>query len=263
METYAEIAQQEQIIRVVAPTGNGAHVFIPKEWTGEEVFVIRKIKQKTDIKSKILAALDNYLEHIEGMYLYGSYARDEADKNSDIDLLVITDKKLSIKIKGFEIICLQQSEIDKVMKIDSLIIYSALAEAKPILNSSLLSKLRQKYSPKSNDFMKYIRETENVIKINEKLLEPYSIIFRLRGIYLINCLLKNKEYSKKEFLSWLKRNSSNTNVNRVYEDYVNYKRTNKMNVYASDKDINSLLLLLKSETALLKEKIHGEKRKKT
>ena len=32
-----------------------------------------------------------YGERLRGVYLYGSYARDEADKESDVDVLVILD----------------------------------------------------------------------------------------------------------------------------------------------------------------------------
>jgi predicted nucleotidyltransferase len=263
MENYQEIAEQEQIIRVVTPSGNGAHVFIPKEWTGEEVFIVRRIRQKADIKTRILDALDNYLEHIEGIYLYGSYARGEADANSDIDVLLITNKKLNIKIKGFEIIALLQDEIDEVIKIAPVMVYSALAEAKPILNAALLDKLKQKYRPKANDFIDYIKETESIIKINEDLLDPYSVILRLRGIFIINNLLKGKAYSKKWFLSWLKSKAGRTNVDKIYNDYLNRKRDNKIKERSKDNDIKPLLSLLKSETVLLKEKIHGKKRKKT
>ena len=227
------------------------------------MFIIRRIKQKTDIKSRILTALEKHLENIEGIYLYGSQARGEADKSSDIDLLIITNKKLSIKVKGFEIICLQQNEIDEAIKIAPIIIYSALSEAKPIMNASLLERLKHKYRLEPIAFVDYIKETEEIVKINEKLLDPYSVILRLRGIYITACLLDNRLYFKKAFLSWLKKKCPDSNVNGAYSDYINSKRNNKVRVQASDKDINSLLFLLKSETGLLKDKIHGKKRKKT
>jgi predicted nucleotidyltransferase len=254
-------AFHDLIIRIVSPTGNGAHVFIPREWTGEEVFVIRKIKQKKDIKSRIMTALEDYLEHIEGIYLYGSQAREDNDANSDIDLFVITNRKVSIKIKGYEIVALQKSEIDKAIKIAPTMIYLALAEAKPILNATLLYELKQKYKPQVTDFLEYIKETEGIIKVNEELLDPYSIILRLRGIFTINYLLSHKAYSKKAFLSWLKDNAKCANAKMVYDDYLNLKRDKNIKVRSKDEDIQPLLSLLKSETALLKEKIHVKKRK--
>ena len=33
-----------------------------------------------------------YREHVKGIYLYGSYARGEADTDSDVDVLVVLDR---------------------------------------------------------------------------------------------------------------------------------------------------------------------------
>lgn len=86
-------------MRLVTSIGNGAHIFAPKEWLGEEVIIIRKAERKS-LKQKILDVLNGHLENILGVYLYGSQARGEADKSSDIDLLVVTTRKTSIKKKA-------------------------------------------------------------------------------------------------------------------------------------------------------------------
>jgi putative transposon-encoded protein len=44
--------KQEQLLRKVTEIGNGAHVFAPKEWIGEEVFIVRTPKK--NLKEKIL-----------------------------------------------------------------------------------------------------------------------------------------------------------------------------------------------------------------
>ena len=39
---------KEAITKEVAKTGTGAHVFVPKEWLGEEVAIIRLEQQDTE-----------------------------------------------------------------------------------------------------------------------------------------------------------------------------------------------------------------------
>ena len=249
--------RQEQIVRRVALIGNGAHVFTPKVWAGEEVIIIRN--QKTP-KEKILDVLNPYLENILGVYLYGSYARGENEIDSDIDLLIITDKKIKIKKIGFEIVAIEKDFIPKAIKIAPVLIYSAIIEAKPIINSKLLAELKEKYKPKLKDFEEYLTETKNIIEINQKILDPYSLILRLRGIFIINQILQNKSYSHKNFKLWISEHSS-VDYKPIYQAYKDFKRKSKIrNVEIND--LNKLLELLREETLKLEEKIY-EKRKKT
>ena len=50
-QTYEE----EKIIREVSIVGNGAHVFVPKEWIGERIILIKTPKQT--LKRRIFSAL--------------------------------------------------------------------------------------------------------------------------------------------------------------------------------------------------------------
>ena len=184
---------QEQIVRKVRPSGNGAHVFVSRGWIGEEVVIVRTLKK--DVRERILEVVGAYLDKILGVYLYGSYARGENDKESDIDVLVISNEKIKIERRGFEVICLREEDFDKALKVSPLLLYGALAEAKPIINSSLLESLREKYRIQSRDIEDYIKETKNVIEINRELLDSYSLMLRLRGVYLINCLLNKDKKS--------------------------------------------------------------------
>ncbi|MDO8509441.1 MAG: DUF2080 family transposase-associated protein [Nanoarchaeota archaeon] len=250
---------KEQIVREVTRVGNGAHIFTPKEWLGEEV-VLTRIKKKS-IKEKILDILSLHLESIKGVYLYGSNARGEAEKDSDIDLLIICNKKITIKEKGFEIICLEEDSIKKALEISPILIYSALNEAIPIINEELLEKLKKQYPPELDHFHSYVQETFKMIKINESILDPYSIIFRLKGIYIIDQLLRKEKYSNKKFKKWVLQRLPRIDFTSIYKAYKEFKE-NKKSIKVNDEQLKSILSFLKEQTIDMESIIHDKKRKK-
>lgn len=246
----------EQIIREVTPIGNGAHIFAPKEWVGEKIVLVRT--PKLPLKKRILKILEPYLENILGIYIYGSHARGEQKQDSDIDVLVISSKIFKIKVKGFEIIVLEKQKIKEAIKIAPVLIYSALAEAKPIINSELLAELKKNFSPKAGDFKEYIKETKNITKINEEFFSPYSIILRLRGIYIIEKLLSKKECSYEDFKKWVIKDAENADVRENFDNlYLAYIKI-KNNFRASVKEsyLKDFLLILKNKTKKLERKLN-------
>jgi len=236
--------KQEQIIRKVTSIGNGAHIFAPKEWIEDKVVVIRIPKQP--INEQILNTLNPYLEFIEGVFLYGSYSRNEENSESDIDVLVITNKKISIKRENYEIISLQKKDIEKAINISPILIYSALAEAKPIINSGLLDELKKRYRIKDKEIKKYLKETKKIIKINQKYPSLYSLVLRLRGLYIVKQLLSGEKYSKKKFESSILKNLPEINTKKI----MNYKNDFKL----TEKEANSLINLLKEKVLELEKK---------
>ena len=251
-----EIMNKEQLFRIVAPIGNGAHVFAPKEWMGEKVLIIRQLPLSLD--ERILKILKPYLENILGVYLYGSYARGEQRQDSDIDILVISNKKFKIKEKGFEIIILEKDKIDKAIKIAPVLMYSILNEAKPIINSELFYDLKKRYKPASEYFKGYIKETKDIIEINEELLDPYSIFLRLRGVYIIEKILsgKNPSYEgyKKEVFDDIKKDSDN-----LYNSYLKIK--NGLKAEIKEDYLKTFLKILKNKVQKIEDKFYGKKKK--
>ena len=248
---------REQIIKEVTPIGNGAHVFAPKEWVGEKVVIVRT--PKVSLKRRILKVLEPYLENILGVYLYGSYSRNEQREDSDIDLLIISNKKFKIKEKGFEIIALEKNKIKEAIKIAPVLVYSALAEAEPVINSELLTELRKSYKPHAQDFKEFIKETKDIIKINEELLSTYSIILRLRSLYIIENLLSGKKYSFMKFKEWIFKDTKNENTkanfDKVYNAYIREK--NDLSGGIKEDYLKDFLLILKKKTQKLENKIYG------
>ena len=254
---------EEQLIKIAKEFGNGAHIFVPKEWAGEQVIVIKKPKKS--IKERIIEILEPYFEDIIGAYLYGSYAREEQKEDSDIDLFIVTNKKMKIKEKGFEINCIEEKSIGKAFKIEPLIMYSIISEAKVIINSKFLEELKNKYKPKLSDFKEYFDSCKRLIEINKTALQnknkeeyisgeavPYSLVLRLRGIFIIRCLLQGKKYSHKEFINWIRKKLPEVDFISVYNVYRDSKNEIKTKQKIKTRDLSLLLELLKNKVDKLK-----------
>jgi predicted nucleotidyltransferase len=242
---------------------------VPKEWIGEEIVLIRRQKKK--INERILDVLESYLDNIEGVFLYGSYARGEERSDSDIDLLVITNKKIEIKSEGFEIICLEKNSIEKALKIEPIIIHSAIDEAKAIVNSGLLEELREKYRPNLKEFEEFFEDSKRIIKINEKFIREekdkiylednaivYSLVLRLRGLFIIKCLLEKKKYSYASLKKWVGKNLNDFDY--IYDSYRKAKKDKNARIKIKTEEMIDLIKFLNKEIFNLNS---GKKKKET
>lgn len=262
---------QEQITKQARLFGNGAHIFVPREWAGQEIILIKK---EEPLEKRIMKVIEPHLPIIKGVYLYGSRARGEFDKSSDIDLFIITSKDLKLKVKDFEIVCMKEEDIEKNIKFEPLIMYSILREAKSIINSDLLDKLKERYKPKIEDFKEFLESSKRMININEMFLEEdkdsrsisgavvYSLILRLRGIFIINCLLNKEEHSNKRFINWICSKENISGFKNIYEGYREFKNDKKISRKIENSDLFKLVKLLKLEVEKLEVKI-GKKKEKT
>ncbi|MBI2628712.1 nucleotidyltransferase domain-containing protein [Candidatus Pacearchaeota archaeon] len=252
---------EQKLIRKVTRIGNGAHIFAPKEWEDEEVMLIRIPKK--DVKKEIISLLMPYLDKITAVFLYGSYARNEETKESDVDVFIISSEKFNIKKKGYEIINITEKNMDKAIKINPIMIYSMLNEAVPIINTSLLDKLKDK-KINVGYFKDFIQETKQSIKTSEQLINIdkeknsdylssnsviYSLILRLRGIFLIKKLLKKEKYSNKLFKKYIINEIKDLNYDKIFKIYrlIRDDKSVKSSERIKIKDADSLLSLLKKE----------------
>ena len=120
----------------------------------------------------------------------------------------------------------------------------------------MLINLRKKHIPLVRDFKEYIKETKEIIKINEEFLSPYSIILRLRGLYIIERLLMGKIYSHNDFKNWVSKDiKDKLDFNSIYEAYLKIKRGLKANV--KEKTLSLFLSILKKKTEEMGRKIYG------
>lgn len=256
-----EFESQKEIYRIATASGNSSHVILPKDWEGHKILLTR-----VDIEPKevIMNLLSPYLKDIIGIYLYGSYARKENKEGSDIDVIVITDKKIKVeKKKPFDLIQIERDKINTFKRINPVLFYSFVFESESIINNSLLEDLRKEQINK--DFFKeFFNETNRVIGINQELLDLdkiqnqayvdsnliYSLILRLRGVYIIKTLLKKEKFSNSSFLKFL-RNNLVHNPDICYEVYQNVRNDKKIEKRVTVEEAEKLLNLLKDVTSKL------------
>jgi predicted nucleotidyltransferase len=223
---------REAIEKEVVGFGNGSIVYTPKKWVGKKVLVILEEKP-LDIKGETMEILKPYLSSIEGIFLFGSFARNEQNEKSDIDLLVIADKKIGLgKKEKFDFLIKTREQFEKEIRTDSSLFPSQIvSEAKPILNEPLLNELKKvKANP---DFKEVFDSTLGAFKKTKELLETnqdkeylesnaviYSLILRLKTLFIIQCRKKNQAFSNKKFKELLKKHElSEQKISAMMEAY--------------------------------------------
>ncbi len=93
-----------QLTKRAVRIGNGAAIYVPKKYGGKELIVIFP-EEIQEIRKRVLTNLIDFMPNIIGIYLYGSYARNEQKENSDIDIFAITqekDENIKKELSGFD-----------------------------------------------------------------------------------------------------------------------------------------------------------------
>ncbi|MEK6840520.1 MAG: nucleotidyltransferase domain-containing protein [Nanoarchaeota archaeon] len=203
----------ETIIKHAREVGTSAGVILPRNWLNKQVAVTLLSPSFTEIIKEVVVILAEHglSEEIKGIYLVGSYSRGDQDIDSDVDVLVITSKinKL-INQDNYEIILIAEDSFSKDLS-TNLNYLSMLKEIKVVMNRELI----EKYVDKSTELnlKKLLKENEEILKINKESTEicektkktipdgiVYSVILRLRELYMIKCLLAGMGYSKYDFV---------------------------------------------------------------
>ena len=256
---------KEQLRKKVNKSGNSGAVWVPKAWLGEEILITRLETPKLSLKEEILNLLLPHLENISGIFLYGSHSRKEQGPDSDIDILILAKTKFEIQnTKKFDIEILEVKNIKETLQKNPFI-YAIIKESKSILNSHLLEELKQ-IKPNKTNFKTFIKwflsTTEDSLKSTKEFIEldkldsdylssysiVYSLILRLRGIFLINSILINKTFSNENFKKHLTKHISPNEFKKIYTIYQNIRDKKTVeNIKIELKPINSLYNLLNEE----------------
>ncbi len=258
-----------QELRQVRKWGNSGGIPVPKEWLGKQVR-IELIDRSEDIRKETLEMLAPYFHDLIGIYLVGSYARGEESKTSDIDVLAIsnsTKKSLSSGKYNIEIHTLEG--IRNMLKYNPIVIIPRLKEAKVILNTLLLKELAGFPLP-PNPWKVFLEECKRIINIDKKFMKldkkegqslksssvAYSLILRLRGIFVIKCLISNLQYFNSSFKDWVLKESkiSEKEYRKIYEVYTSVRENKKVRVRPEINKAEKLLFLLEKEVNSIAKK---------
>ena len=226
--------EQLIITKKAREVGTSAGVLLPRSWLNKQVVVTLYEPSREKILLEVMSCLFEHKlnEEAKGVYLFGSYGRGDYEIDSDIDVLVLTSNTNEVIRKdNYEILVVSEDSFLKNLK-SSLNYQSILREAKVVLNEELFDKYRAIAKKQGFDYRSLLKEIESVFKINkdtvrmcgeERMVVPdgvvYSLILRLRELYLIKCILSSKSYQKEDFLKAVGE--------KAYLSYLRVKRDNK------------------------------------
>jgi len=265
-----------EMVKQVQRWGNSSGILLPREWLGKQVQVIL-IDRTLDIKKEIFDILNPYLKDIIGIYLVGSYARGQEEEDSDIDIVVISNNtKKEIQSGKYSISILTLDSIKRALKKNPINILPRLIEAKTILNETLIIELKN-IKPDLKSYREYLKDTKSIVKINKELLDYdrkgnnclesyeliYSLILRLRGLFLIEQILNKRPYSKNAFIDFLSKEISYNKALVIYNIYKNIRDDKKV-VYKDKINIqviDNLICLLENKIKTI-ESFRNDKKKK-
>ena len=229
--------------KLVQRFGNGGHIVLPKEYVGRRIRFLTEPKTFEDIKSEIFEILKPHLEKILGIYLYGSYARNEQTVSSDIDILIVTNEKFKInnKLDNYSIVSVTIKEIEETLDKNAILILPIIKETETIINPDLLVNYKNYNFTKKNTKL-FMDSTVETLKLNKKGLEldfeigslVYSLILRIRGLLIIKLLIVKKLFSKMSLFGHLEKN--NIEKEKISELYIIYCRE-RDNIKVKESDI--------------------------
>jgi len=257
-----------EIVKTAIKVGNSAGVLLPRKWLNSQV---RVILEPLNIEADILNILkeENILKDSLGIYLFGSYAKNEQTIDSDVDILVITNT-LNKRFKNgkYELICVTRKEIERQLKENALPILPILKEAKAIINQEFIKDYLS--SPLTEKNLKWhVETTKSIMKVVEEDIvfskeirqevsdaSAYSLVLRLRTLYIIDCIKKDKPCDKKNFLKLIKKVSGTLGA---YERYLSVKNKDTSDCRLKIEEADKLLYYINKKIMELEKWLKEKK----
>jgi predicted nucleotidyltransferase len=255
-----------EIVKNVNRWGNSAGILLPKEWIGNQVKVVL-IDRTNEIKKEVFSILESYFIDLLGVYLVGSYARGDYDESSDIDIIAISkDTKKEIISGRYNVSITPLNSLKKTLEKHPELVLPRFLEAKTIFNP-LLSEEIISFKVNKDSFKEFYKDSKRILKINKGLVEIdknnfgklksasviYSLLLRLKGVFLIKCILNKERYSKRDFKNFLLevlKEQEFQEVYKVYSTEKDGKKTAKIEVQILVTE--KLIELLEKELKILR-----------
>ncbi len=252
----------KQLLKKAYKVGNSAGVVVPKEWMNgfvEVKLVEPPIRLDASSILKILQQENIDTSRILGIAITGSYAKEEHTLDSDVDILVITDNlNKKINVGRYEIIILSEEILKSQLENMGFPILPMILESKTIINKKLFEKYKKNKLNKkalkwlidtTRSSIKISKEQTSILKeLGEKKVSDnisYSLILRLRTIFIIEKLIKNKSWNKKDFLNLIKKVSGSL---IAYEGYIRVKNNKKIRKELLIEDVERLVEYITKKT---------------
>ena len=264
---------QEIVRKRVGRCGTGAVAYAPKKWIGKEIILILPKEGEKSAEEKIMEVLKPHLAKIEGIFLYGSYARNEQTKDSDIDVMVVATEPFKAKAEGMDFVVMNKEFLFEKIRDNPIEYYPMALEARPIFNGGLLDEIKKVKIEKEKLLWieksagKPLRYSEELIGADRKkgsryLTSPsviYSLFLRARGAYIAKCIIGGKRYYSKQFRDNLAgKGISNDLYGRLHSAYAAERDDKKTSVKITLEEAEEFLELVKKELYGLKVRINGQ-----
>jgi predicted nucleotidyltransferase len=245
---------KSELIKQTFRLGNSAGVILPIAWKDKKVKIQLINRSITQDIIEILEEKD-LLKNVIGIFLTGSYARGEETESSDVDVLVVTDNiDKQIKVREYEIILISREKFEKNIK-TSLYLVSLVNEAKTILNNDFIKNHKDKLV--EIPLKKPIEDIKSIVKINEISINLdeemkknvsdgtlYSVILRLRELYLIDSMKNKKKPMNSEFIRLIQKIAGSK---EPYNSYLRIKNNLKPKQVISVKESRALIEYMKKK----------------
>lgn len=252
--------------KIVQRFGNSGHIVLPKEYIGKKVKLLLARKTIPEIQMEVMQLLQPYLREITGLYLYGSYARNEASAESDIDVLVVAARKIKVLHQEYSFTWVTLEELEHAIEKTQVLILPILREAIPLVNPSLLQQHQHLEFTRSN-MRKFLQDCRRMLEMQKKGMAlqidvgslVYSLILRLRSLYIMKTW-HEKQYTKAGFFDLLQE--WGIKKNKIQELYHVYS-LEKSNIAVRESelitsgDIQQLMQLMEK---LIQELGHEQKK---
>lgn len=213
----------------------------PEKWVGMGA-ALQKMPELSPLFKNILPKLRS----IESIILYGSRVRGDHRKDSDYDVLIVTDGKGifteeeidELKKQGYELQVSYGSDLKKEVRDHPVSIVPILREGWPLFNPKLRDRLLGSY--RKENLLKDMKTlSTDIIKNKHYTLEGLdsegrrsSLFLSLslsRQLYLIETLMKNRVFYTQDWLEKISEtwNIDTKTVNELHKAYKNIEKGTK------------------------------------